>query len=118
MDSLLSSRRGTARGSASGPAGSRCRGPLISPVLPYETSGATALRRLTQGGNNRYPVWSHDGQYVAFQSSRQGDAGMFWQRADGTGAVKRLTRPEDGTIHIPEGWSVGRGSAGLQRRGC
>lgn len=53
----------------------------------YETSGSTALRRLTEGGNNRYPVWSRDGQRVAFQSQREGDAGIFWQRADGTGTV-------------------------------
>ena len=36
----------------------------------YETSGATELRRLTNGGNNRFPVWSRDGEHVAFQSDR------------------------------------------------
>ena len=71
----------------------------------YETAGATALRRLTEGGNNRYPVWSRDGEHVAFQSSREGAAGIFWQRADGTGAVERLTAPEGGDVHVPEDWS-------------
>jgi Tol biopolymer transport system component len=71
----------------------------------YETAGATALRRLTEGGNNRFPVWSRDGEHVAFQSSREGAAGIFWQRADGTGLVERLTAPEGEEVHIPEDWS-------------
>ena len=71
----------------------------------YETSGATALRRLTEGGNSRYPVWSRDGEHVAFQSSLEGAAGIFWQRADGTGLVERLTAPEGEDVHVPEDWS-------------
>ena len=74
-------------------------------VWLYEVSGATALRRLTEGGANRYPMWSRDGEHVVFQSDRDGDAGIFWQRADGTGTTERLTTPESGTVHIPEAWS-------------
>ena len=74
-------------------------------VWVYEVSGATTMRRLTEGGSNRYPVWSGDGTYVAFQSDREGDRGIFWQRADGTGPVERLTMPEADTVHIPEAWS-------------
>ena len=33
------------------------------------------------------PVWAADGEHVAFQSDRDGDLGIFWQRADGTTAV-------------------------------
>ena len=36
-------------------------------------------------GKNRYPIWSADGERVAFQSDREGDVAIFWQRADGTG---------------------------------
>jgi Tol biopolymer transport system component len=46
-------------------------------------------------------VWSSDGQRMIFQSDREGDHGLFWQRADGTGAAERLTRPEQGTAHVP-----------------
>ena len=74
-------------------------------VWVYEVSGATTMRRLTEGGSNRYPVWSGDGTYVVFQSDREGDQGIFWQRADGTGPVERLTMPEADTVHIPEAWS-------------
>ena len=74
-------------------------------VWLYEVSGATAPRSLTEGGNNRYPVWSRDGEHVVFQSDRDGDTGIFWQRADGTGSVERLTTPASDTVHIPEAWS-------------
>jgi len=70
----------------------------------YELSGASAPRRLTFGGNNRFPIWSDDGQRVAFQSDRDGDPAVFWQPADG-GAAERMTKPEPGTSHTPESWS-------------
>src|SRR5262249_45528541 len=34
-----------------------------------------------------------------------GDFGIFWQRADGTGSVERLTKAEKDTQHIPDSWS-------------
>jgi serine/threonine-protein kinase len=44
--------------------------------------------RLTDGkGVYAYPVWSPDGRYVVFSSSR----GMFWTRADGAGKPQPLT---------------------------
>ena len=74
-------------------------------VWVYEIAGTSALRRLTLGGQNRFPVWSPDGEHVAFQSDREGDLAIFKQRADGTGAVERLTKPEKGDAHMPESWS-------------
>src|SRR5262249_25586286 len=71
----------------------------------YDLSGTSSMRRLTFGGANRFPVWSRDGRYVAFQSDREGDLGIFWQLADGTGAVERLTTAEKGVSHIPDSWS-------------
>jgi len=74
-------------------------------VLIYDLSETSALRRLTLKGRNRYPVWSHDGQRVAFQSDVEGDAGIFWQPADGTGAAERLTKAPQDTAHAPESFS-------------
>ena len=71
----------------------------------YETSGATELRRLTNGGNNRFPVWSRDGEHVAFQSDRDGKPGIFLQKFDGTGSAERLTTADGQRSHIPEDWS-------------
>jgi serine/threonine-protein kinase len=74
-------------------------------VWIYDLSGTTAIRRLTYGGNNRFPIWSSDGKRVAFQSDREGDLAIFWQVADGKEAAERLTKPEQGTSHVPESWS-------------
>jgi len=73
-------------------------------VWIYELSGGSAIRRLTVRGRNRMPIWSADGDRVAFQSDREGDSSIFWQRADGTGTAERLTKADEGTSHIPESW--------------
>jgi len=74
-------------------------------VWIYEMDGKSALRRLTFGRNNRFPIWSPDGRRVAFQSDREGDRGLFVQSVDGTGAVDRLTKAEGSEAHVPESWS-------------
>jgi eukaryotic-like serine/threonine-protein kinase len=74
-------------------------------VAIWDLDGRTALRRLTFGGNHRYPIWSRDGQRVTYQSDREGDGALYWQRADGTGPAERLTRPEKGREHVPASWS-------------
>jgi serine/threonine-protein kinase len=73
-------------------------------VSLYDLSGTSSLRRLTFGGNNRLPIWSADGNRVAFQSDREGDRAIFWQPVNG-GTAERLTRPEPGTSHVPESWA-------------
>jgi serine/threonine-protein kinase len=74
-------------------------------IYVHELFGSSSPRRLTFGGQNRFPVWSADGVQLAFQSDREGDLAIFWQRADGTAAAERLTKPDPGTSHIPESWS-------------
>ena len=74
-------------------------------IWTYRLSGATALQRVTFGGNNRFPVWSADSRRVAFQSDREGDRGIFWQPVDGNGRTERLTTSEPDESHEPEAWS-------------
>jgi eukaryotic-like serine/threonine-protein kinase len=75
-------------------------------VWTYDLAGPTLPRRLTFKGQNRYPVWSSDGRWVAFQSDRDGSRAVFRQRLDdNTGTAERLTTPEEGTSHAPEAWS-------------
>ena len=76
-----------------------------SDIWTYDLSGATELRRLTFSGNSRFPVWSGDGRRITFQSGLEGDLGIFWQSADGTGKVERLTKAAEGEEHRPESWS-------------
>jgi serine/threonine-protein kinase len=72
-------------------------------VWAYDLSGSSTPIRLTFEGRSRNPVWSSDGQWIAFQSDREGDPGIFRVRADGsTGKVERLTRPPAGISHVPE----------------
>jgi serine/threonine-protein kinase len=71
----------------------------------YPLSGTSSARRLTFGGKNRLPVWSTNSERVAYQSDREKDLAVFWQRADGAGTAERLTKPEPGTSHEPEAWS-------------
>jgi serine/threonine-protein kinase len=74
-------------------------------VWIYNLSGSNAPRQLTFGEGNSFPVWFPDGERVAFQSSRDGDLGIFWKNADGTGVAERLTTPEDGVEHVPDSFS-------------
>ncbi|PWT84172.1 MAG: hypothetical protein C5B57_05320 [Blastocatellia bacterium] len=74
-------------------------------VWVYDLFSNTAPRQLTFEGKNQFPIWSADGQRVAFQSDREGDAAIFWQRSDGTTKAERLTKPDAGTSHVPEMWS-------------
>jgi Tol biopolymer transport system component len=72
----------------------------------YDLDGRSAARRLTFGGNNRFPVWSPDGRHLVFQSDRGGDLALYRQPADVTGeSAERITRPDAGTAHVPESWS-------------
>jgi eukaryotic-like serine/threonine-protein kinase len=75
-------------------------------VWIYDLSSGSPAQRVTFGGRNRFPIWSADGQRVVFQSDREGDAGLFWQRVDGTGSAERLTKSDDGTSHVPESWQL------------
>jgi eukaryotic-like serine/threonine-protein kinase len=74
-------------------------------VYVYDLSGASAVRRLTFGGNSINPIWSGDGQRILFTSDREGDSAIFWQRADGSGPAERLTKPEKQIrAHVPGAW--------------
>ena len=64
------------------------------PSIVLTVRDETALRRLTLTGRNRFPIWSPDGQWLAFQSDRDGASGIYRQRADGTGNAERLTTAE------------------------
>ena len=74
-------------------------------VWVYDLKSAGSLRRLTFGGNNRFPIWTRDGRFITFQSDRDGDLAVFRQLADGSGPAERLTTPGTGVAHEPESWS-------------
>jgi serine/threonine-protein kinase len=49
--------------------------------------------RLTNGGVNRFPIWSADGQRITFQSARSGSVSLYSRPADGSSDAQPLIRP-------------------------
>ncbi len=62
-------------------------------VWLFDFQRATSPRRLTVGGNQGFPIWSPDGQRVAFEKSG-GAGGIFQLRVDG-GVLPMV--PDDAT---------------------
>jgi len=65
------------------------------------------LTRLTFGpSRDIIPVWSPDSRRIAYVSERDGRNGsLYWQSADGTGTVERLTESRDGEGQVPYGFT-------------
>ena len=74
-------------------------------VWVYDLSGGSQIRLLTEEGSNRHPIWTPDGERVTYASDRDGTWGIYWQRADGTGAAERLVGADTRTEYYPESWS-------------
>jgi eukaryotic-like serine/threonine-protein kinase len=74
-------------------------------VWIYGLSQVSAVRRLTSGWRNEKAEWSADGLRLAFQSTRDNDAAIWWQRVDGIDQPIRLTRPAPGKQHVPQSFS-------------
>jgi serine/threonine-protein kinase len=61
-------------------------------VWIYEWMRDTLTRFTFDPGNDQKPVWTPDGKRIVFVSDRaKGQINLYWQRADGTGEVQRLT---------------------------
>jgi serine/threonine-protein kinase len=73
-------------------------------VCVYEWGRDTLSRLTFDPGVDRGPLWSPDGQRIAFSSTRadQATANLYWQRADGTGDAERLT--ESKNQQVPMSW--------------
>lgn len=73
--------------------------PIASPPRAYEIPRISpdgtrvALSRLTfSPGNDYSPVWTHDSLRIIFGSERdEGVPNLYWQAADNTGTIERLT---------------------------
>jgi serine/threonine-protein kinase len=69
-------------------------------IWVYEWARDTLTRLTFDPGDDRKPVWTPDGKRIAFASDRaKGPPNLYWQRADGTGDVQRLT--ESSNFQLP-----------------
>ena len=72
-------------------------------VWLYDLSRETLTRFTFQGDNNTAPFWTPDGRRIVFISNKEGPRNLFWQFADGSGGLERLTTSE--SVQIPGSWS-------------
>jgi Tol biopolymer transport system component/predicted Ser/Thr protein kinase len=69
----------------------------------YDFPRETLSRFTFEGNANNGPVWTPDGKRIAFNSNKEGARNIFWQLADGSAGLERLTTSK--YIHIPGSWS-------------
>jgi len=66
----------------------------VRQVWLYDLSRETLTRLTFEGSISAVPVWTPDGKRIAFQSNKEGPLNIFWQLADGSGGLERLTASE------------------------
>ncbi len=77
------------------------RGEIIT--LPAEKGDPRNITE-TQGANERSPVWSPDGKYIAYFSDEKGEYQLYVENQDGKGEPKRYELPGAGFYETPV-WS-------------
>lgn len=73
-------------------------------IWQYDVSRGTLTRSTFQGDNNLVPFWTPDGKRIVFTSNQGGQRNLFWQLADGSGGLERLSTSE--FVQIPGSWSA------------
>jgi len=72
-------------------------------VWVYEWGRDTMSRLTFDPGEDAFPVWTPDGQRIAFASTRDKvTLNLYWQPADGAGEAQRLT--ESANAQFPVSW--------------
>jgi serine/threonine-protein kinase len=60
-------------------------------IWVWDLSRPTLTRATVDPGLDLYPVWTPNGRRLLFSSERSGARNLYWQAADGSDAVARLT---------------------------
>jgi eukaryotic-like serine/threonine-protein kinase len=80
------------------PDGKRVAVEIGPQVWVYDIARDTLTRLTFAGSTNNNPIWAPDGTRVAFYSNASGQANLYWQMADGSGGLERLSTSERGQI--------------------
>jgi eukaryotic-like serine/threonine-protein kinase len=86
------------------PDGRRLAATIEDQVWLYDLSRETLSRFTFEGDQNLVPVWTPDGKRIAFVSGKEGTGNIFWQLADGSGGLERVTTSE--YRQVPASWSA------------
>jgi len=69
----------------------------------YDLSREVLTRLTVEGTANNRPVWAPDGKRIAFYSNRDGALNLYWQMANGSGGLERLTTADH--TQVPHSFS-------------
>ena len=70
-----------------------------SDIWIYDLEREVSTRLNSDPADDRFPLWTNDGERVVFMSDRDGGLDLFSTRADGTGAIEPL--PKSMRSHTP-----------------
>ena len=76
------------------PDGKRVALGIDGDVWIYDTEEDWFRQLTLEGKSNRVPIWTPDGEWVIFSSTRDGPMNIYRQPADGSGQAERLTTSE------------------------
>jgi serine/threonine protein kinase/Tol biopolymer transport system component len=74
-----------------------------SQVWLYDLTRQTLTRFTFEGNANYLTAWTADGKRIAFSSNKEGPLNIYWQQADGSGGLERLSTSE--YTQGPSSWS-------------
>jgi dipeptidyl aminopeptidase/acylaminoacyl peptidase len=85
------------------PDGKRIAMSIDGQIWLYDLSRDALTRFTFEGTMNNRPAWTPDGKRLAFYSNKSGPLNIFWEPADGSGAMERLTTSD--YTHVPKSFS-------------
>jgi Tol biopolymer transport system component len=76
-----------------------------STIWVYDLGDTKSMRKITVSAQGQHPLWSADGEYVVFQSTREQFSPLFRHRADGKGQTELLATTRLGRGQRPTSWA-------------